>query len=134
MKKLTVWALLATLVVAGSAFAAPRIAANATFPTGAPATTNNDDSCDIGTAPAATLLLPYFEVAESRTGETTLFTITNTSQYPAIARWTERLKQLPGWKPPYELLPGERIAPRWRVCRTRSREAERKPSRYFSRS
>jgi len=34
-------------------------------------------------------------------------------QYPAIARWAERLKQLPGWKPPYELLPGERVAPRW---------------------
>ena len=34
-------------------------------------------------------------------------------QYPAIARWAERLKQRPGWKPPYELLPGERIAPRW---------------------
>lgn len=34
-------------------------------------------------------------------------------QYPAIARWRDRLKQLPGWKPPYELLPGERIAPRW---------------------
>jgi hypothetical protein len=92
MKKLTVWALLATLVVAGSAFAAPGIAANATFPTGAPATTNNDDSCDIGVAPAATLLLPYFEVAEDRTGETTLFTITNTSQYPHIAHvvlWTD---------------------------------------------
>lgn len=93
MKKLTVWALLATLVVAGSAFAAtPRVAANATFPTGAPATTNNDDSCDIGTAPAATLLLPYFEVAESRTSETTLFTITNTSQFPHIAHvvlWTD---------------------------------------------
>ena len=35
------------------------------------------------------------------------------TQYPAIARWTERLKQLPGWKPPYELLPGEKVAPRW---------------------
>jgi glutathione S-transferase len=34
-------------------------------------------------------------------------------QYPAIARWSERLKSLPGWKPPYELLPGERIAPKW---------------------
>jgi len=34
-------------------------------------------------------------------------------QFPAIARWAERLKQLPGWKPPYELLPGERVAPRW---------------------
>jgi len=34
-------------------------------------------------------------------------------QYPAMARWLERLKKLPGWKPPYELLPGEQIAPRW---------------------
>ena len=34
-------------------------------------------------------------------------------QYPAIARWSERLKKLPGWKPPYELLPGERVTPRW---------------------
>jgi glutathione S-transferase len=34
-------------------------------------------------------------------------------QYPAITRWAERLKQLPGWKPPYELLPGERVQPRW---------------------
>lgn len=33
--------------------------------------------------------------------------------YPAMARWLERLKQLPGWKPPYEMLPGERVAPRW---------------------
>jgi glutathione S-transferase len=33
--------------------------------------------------------------------------------YPAMAGWLERLKQLPGWKPPYEMLPGERIAPRW---------------------
>jgi glutathione S-transferase len=33
--------------------------------------------------------------------------------YPAMARWLEKLKQLPGWKPPYEMLPGERIAPRW---------------------
>lgn len=34
-------------------------------------------------------------------------------QYPAMARWLERLKTLPGWKPPYQLLPGEKIAPRW---------------------
>ena len=94
MKKLTVWALLATFVVAGSLFAAPQrnIVAEATFLSGSPATTNNDDSCDIGVAPAATLLLPYFEVDEDRTGEQTLFTITNTSQYPAIAHvvlWTD---------------------------------------------
>src|SRR5687767_12299890 len=95
MKKLTVWALLATLVVAGSLFAAPAqrgVVAEATFLTGSPATTNNDDSCDISVAPAATLLLPYFEVAEDRAGETTLFTITNVSQFPAIAHvvlWTD---------------------------------------------
>jgi glutathione S-transferase len=35
------------------------------------------------------------------------------AQYPAIARWAERLKQLPGWKHPYDLLPGDRVAPRW---------------------
>ncbi|MDF3021600.1 MAG: glutathione S-transferase [Steroidobacteraceae bacterium] len=34
-------------------------------------------------------------------------------QYPAMAAWLERLKGLPGWKPPYELLPGERVAPKW---------------------
>jgi len=33
--------------------------------------------------------------------------------YPAMARWLERLKVLPGWKPPYDMLPGERVAPRW---------------------
>jgi glutathione S-transferase len=35
------------------------------------------------------------------------------TQYPAIARWRERLTQLPGWAGPYELLPGEKVAPRW---------------------
>lgn len=94
MKKLTVWAMLAMLVVAGSAFAAPgRIQANATFDDGGPATTNNDDSCDIGVAPAATLLLPYFEVdLDDPTGETTLFTITNVSNVDQIAHvtlWTD---------------------------------------------
>jgi glutathione S-transferase len=34
-------------------------------------------------------------------------------QFPAMARWLERVRQLPGWKPPYELLPGEPLAPRW---------------------
>jgi glutathione S-transferase len=33
--------------------------------------------------------------------------------YPAMSRWLDRLKALPGWQPPYELMPGERIAPRW---------------------
>ena len=94
MKKLTVWALLAMLVVAGSAFAATgKVAANATFTTGGPATTNNDDSCDISVAPAATLLLPYFEVdLANAAGETTLFTIVNTSNLDQIAHvtlWTD---------------------------------------------
>jgi len=95
MKKLTVWAMLAMLVIAGSAFAAtPRqIEANATFDDGGPATTNNDDACDIGVAPAATLLLPYFEVdLDDPAGETTLFTITNTSNEDQIAHvtlWTD---------------------------------------------
>ena len=30
-----------------------------------------------------------------------------------IYTWTQRMKALPGWKDPYELLPGERIEPRW---------------------
>jgi hypothetical protein len=87
---------MAALVVAGSAFAAPgRITSQATFATGGPATTNNDDSCDISVAPAATLLLPYFEVdieSPSGVGETTLFTITNTSNLPQVAHvtlWTD---------------------------------------------
>src|SRR5437867_4594877 len=60
-----------------------------------PATTNNNDSCDIGVYPAATLLLPYFEVdtaAVQGTSATTLFTITNTSRHPQIAHvtiWTD---------------------------------------------
>lgn len=29
--------------------------------------------------------------------------------HPGIYAWTERLKELPGWKEPYALLPGERI-------------------------
>ncbi|MFN2443906.1 MAG: hypothetical protein ABR517_14625 [Thermoanaerobaculia bacterium] len=68
---------------------------NATFPTGSPATTNNDDSCDISVMPAATLLLPYFEVEineEPSTALNTLFTIVNTSPLPQIAHitlWTD---------------------------------------------
>lgn len=63
--------------------------------TGGPATTNNDDSCDIALLPAATLLLPYFEVdlsAASGQGETTLLTITNVTneeQIAAITLWTD---------------------------------------------
>jgi hypothetical protein len=59
----------------------------------APATRNNDDTCDISVAPAATLLLPYFEVDLSTSAaETTLFTVTNVGSLPQIARvtiWTD---------------------------------------------
>jgi glutathione S-transferase len=34
-------------------------------------------------------------------------------QYPAMSAWLQRLRNLPGWKLPYDLLPGEKIAPRW---------------------
>ncbi len=104
MKKLTVLAMLAAVLIAGSAFAVNRHltpAPNATFAFGVggaaigPTTTNNDDSCDIGVAPAATLLLPYFEVdfrSTQTTARTTLFTITNVSAFPQIAHvvvWTD---------------------------------------------
>ena len=35
------------------------------------------------------------------------------ARYPAMAAWLARLRELPGWTPPYELLPGEQVAPRW---------------------
>src|ERR1051325_4301196 len=60
-----------------------------------PTTTDNDDSCDISLLPAATLLLPYFEVdfnSPSTTARTTLFTVQNTTALPQIARvtlWTD---------------------------------------------
>jgi glutathione S-transferase len=33
--------------------------------------------------------------------------------FPNIAAWRERLKKIPGWASPYDVLPGERIAPKW---------------------
>lgn len=101
MKKLTVLALVAAVMIVTPAFAVQRnLSPNPTFvftgasaaPAGTgPATTNNNDSCDIGVTPAATLLLPYFEVetaGAAGTGPTTLFTITNTSRYAQIAHVT----------------------------------------------
>lgn len=99
MKKLTVLALVATVLMAAPMFGVQRgnlvTAPNATFAAGSPASTDNGSSCDIGVTPAATLLLPYFEVetAGARgSGPTTLFTITNTSRFPQIAHvtlWTD---------------------------------------------
>ncbi len=34
-------------------------------------------------------------------------------RFPHITRWVQRLKALPGWADPYDILPGERLAPRW---------------------
>jgi glutathione S-transferase len=34
-------------------------------------------------------------------------------KYPAISRWLARMRELPGWANPYDVLPGEYIAPRW---------------------
>jgi hypothetical protein len=96
MRKTFVWALMATLALSGSAFARTSggIVAEATFLSGAPTTTNNDDSCDISVAPAATLLLPYFDVNLANGQEDdTLWTVTNVSNLPQIAHvtvWTDR--------------------------------------------
>ena len=93
MRKTFVWALMAILAVSGSAFAAG-VSAEATFLSGSPATTNNDDSCDISVAPAATLLLPHFDVNLANGQEDdTLWTVTNVSNLPQIAHvtvWTDR--------------------------------------------
>lgn len=34
-------------------------------------------------------------------------------RFPNLAAWRDRLKKAPGWGDPYEVLPGERIAPGW---------------------
>jgi len=70
------------------------VAAASTHPSGLPHSTDNDDSCDIALLPAATLLVPWFEVdLASPTGETTLVTVTNVSNQEQVARvtmWTDR--------------------------------------------
>jgi glutathione S-transferase len=33
--------------------------------------------------------------------------------YPNIAAWVQRLKAIPGWADPYDVLPGERLSPKW---------------------
>jgi glutathione S-transferase len=35
------------------------------------------------------------------------------ASFPNIAAWVERMKAVPGWAPPYEMLPGTRIPPKW---------------------
>jgi hypothetical protein len=56
-------------------------------------TRDNDDTCDVKIGPAATLLLPYFEIdLQQPGGQTTLISITNVSRYSQIAHvtlWTD---------------------------------------------
>lgn len=86
----TAWPFLTLILIATGAGAS-----SPTAPATSPTTISNDDSCDIGTTPAATLLLPYFEVeVEKPAGEaaTTLFTLINTVPEQQIAHvtvWTD---------------------------------------------
>jgi glutathione S-transferase len=34
-------------------------------------------------------------------------------RFAKIAAWRDRLRTMPGWGDPYDVLPGERVAPRW---------------------
>jgi hypothetical protein len=55
------------------------------------ATVDNNASCDISTSPAATLLLPYFEVDVHKhvsKAANTIFSVVNTSRAPQIVRVT----------------------------------------------
>jgi hypothetical protein len=92
MKRLSILVLLITVALATPLFGAPGTSAkqpNAVFGSGAPTTTNNGDSCDIGVTPAATLLLPYFEIdPNTQNGVQTIFTVTNVSRFPQIAHVT----------------------------------------------
>lgn len=91
MKRLLVFAVVVALS-AGSGLAQPR----RTVGRGGPqplrdATTDNAASCDISTSPAATLLLPYFEVEidkHVKEAKNTIFSVINTSRVPQIARVT----------------------------------------------
>lgn len=47
----------------------------------------------------------YFPVEESGYEVTTRF--------PHIGAWLERVRAIPGWADPYDILPGERLAPKW---------------------
>lgn len=34
-------------------------------------------------------------------------------RFPNVGAWLERVRGIPGWAPPYDVLPGQRIAPKW---------------------
>jgi len=35
------------------------------------------------------------------------------SRFRGVAAWVERLKRVPGWGDPYDVMPGEKIEPKW---------------------
>jgi glutathione S-transferase len=35
------------------------------------------------------------------------------AQFPNIGKWLDRVRAIDGWASPYDVLPGERIAPKW---------------------
>jgi hypothetical protein len=90
-------AAVAGILIAAAALAAPppRRAGTQGVQVLRDATTDNNASCDISTSPAATLLLPYFEVdinSHVSKAANTIFSIINTSRAPQIARvtvWTD---------------------------------------------
>src|SRR5258708_22095848 len=87
--------ILAACFIAASSLAAT---GRATAPPKPPRdmTVENAASCDLSTSPAATLLLPYFEVAihdSVNDATNTIFSIINTVKTPQIARvtiWTDQ--------------------------------------------
>jgi glutathione S-transferase len=34
-------------------------------------------------------------------------------RYPALHDWLQRIRETPGWADPYDILPGDRITPKW---------------------
>jgi hypothetical protein len=93
MRKILVFTAFALLIAAGAFPQAGTLPGP--IPTGVlgsgPHALINQDSCEIGYTPAATLLLPYFEIPQDNSGDT-IFSITNVSNVPAIAHvtiWTD---------------------------------------------
>src|SRR6188508_966518 len=90
MKRPIVFAVVVTLFAA-IGFAHPRRSVGRGPQPLRDATIDNSASCDISTSPAATLLLPYFEVEIAKhvsEARNTIFTVINTSRMPQIARVT----------------------------------------------
>lgn len=102
---------LLVLMLAPVALAGQSARPQQVFSSGAPTTTSNDDSCDIALLPAATLLVPYFEVSPTLRAVDTFVTVTNTSPYAQIVQmtiWTDRsfpVASFPLFLTGYDVLP-----------------------------